>query len=295
MKNLKKYLLASLISLSIISCSEDSIPVANNVTLEFNNTFAETTIVLGNETSTEATANTSAEGQTHHFSELKYIISNIRLVNAEGNEFPYNTQNLDNGATIIDQSKEATLKYVLSNIPTADYTQIKFGLGVKAALNTLSEESFPTFYAAAGANDTSLHWYWATGYRFTKIEGFYGTNNTPLSIHTGSVLGGTKTDESTWSSAETHARNAYRDITLELTTNAMVGENAPTIKIKADFKNLLSGTKSITLDAANEGFTSGTAPSYHSSPDVMVQFVDNIGGNGETNTKGMFSITSVEN
>ena len=295
MKNLKKYLLASLISLSIISCSEDSIPVANDVTLEFNNTFNETTIVLGDQTSSEATANTSAESQAHHFSELKYIISNIRLVNAEGVEIPYNTQNLDEGATIIDQSKEATLKYVLNNIPTADYTQIKFGLGVKAALNTLSEESFPIFYAAAGAHDTSLHWYWATGYRFTKIEGFYGEDNTPLSIHTGSVLGGDADDETTWSAEETHARNAYRDITLDLTTNAMVGENSPTIKIKADFNNLLSGTKSITLNAANEGFTSGSAPSYHSSPDIMVQFVDNIGGDGDTDTKGMFSITSVEN
>lgn len=295
MKNLKKYLLASLVSLSIISCSEDSIPVANDVTLEFNNTFGETTIILGDATSTEATTNTSTEGQAHHFSELKYIISNIRLVNAEGVEFPYNTQNLDNGATIIDQSKESTLKYVLNNIPTADYTQIKFGLGVKEQLNTLSEESFPIFYAAAGAHDTSLHWYWATGYRFTKIEGFYGVDNTPLSIHTGSVLGGTKDDESTWSSLETHARNAYRDITLDLATNAMVGKNSPTIKIKADFKNLLSGTNTITLDTASEGFTSGTAPSYHSSPNVMVNFVDNIGGNGDTDTKGMFSITSVEN
>ena len=127
MKNLKKYLLLSLISLSIISCSEDGIPVANNVTLEFNNTFGDTTIILGDATSTEATVNTSTEGQAHHFSELKYIISNIRLVNADGLEFPYNVNNLDTGATIIDQSKPETLQYVLNNIPTAEYTQIKFG------------------------------------------------------------------------------------------------------------------------------------------------------------------------
>ena len=73
MKNLKKYLLAALVSLSIISCSEDGIPVANDVTLEFNNTFGATTIVLGDATSAEATTNTSTEGQVHNFSELKYI------------------------------------------------------------------------------------------------------------------------------------------------------------------------------------------------------------------------------
>lgn len=295
MKNLKKYLLLSIMSIALVSCNDDDTPVANDVILEFHNTFGEDTIVLGNATSAEASVNTSDEGQTHHFSELKYIISNIRLVKTDGTEIPYHINDLDNGATIIDQANSETLQYVLKTIPTAEYAQIKFGLGVKAELNLLNEEAFPNFYAAAGAHDTQLHWYWATGYRFTKIEGFFGEENTPLSIHTGSVLGGDVDDESTWSSEETHARNAYRDISLALTTNAVVGENAPIIRIKADFKNLLSGTKSITLTAASDGHISGTAPSHHSSPDVMIDFVDNIGGNGDTDITGMFSIKSVEN
>ncbi|QVY64376.1 MbnP family protein [Polaribacter sp. Q13] len=291
MKNLKKYLLASLVSLSIISCSEDGIPVANDVTLEFNNTFGTTTIVLGDATSAEATTNTSTEGQVHHFEELKYVISNIRLVNAEGVEFPYNTQNLDEGATIIDQSKEATLKYVLNDIPTANYTQIKFGLGIKEALNTLDEELFPSFYNA----DLSIHWFWATGYRFAQIEGFYGVDNAPLAIHTGSVLGGDPDDESTWNNADVHARNAYRDITLDLSTDAMVGENSPTITIKADFNKVLSGINTITLETPTEGYTAGTFATKHVSPNVMVEYVDNMAGNGDTDIKGMFSIESVEN
>ena len=207
MKNLKKYLLASLVSLSIISCSEDSIPVANDVTLEFNNTFGATTIVLGDATSADATVNTSTEGQTHHFEELKYVISNIRLIDVEGNEFPYNVNNLDEGATIIDQSKTATLQYVLTDIPSDEYTQIKFGLGVKSELNTLNEEQFPNFYAAAGANDTEMHWEWGTGYRFTKIEGFYGAANDVLSFHSGSTVEGTSGEESTY----TQGVDAYRD------------------------------------------------------------------------------------
>jgi hypothetical protein len=48
MQNLKKYLLLSAFSLGVISCqNSDDSPVANNVTLEFNNTFKNTTIVLG--------------------------------------------------------------------------------------------------------------------------------------------------------------------------------------------------------------------------------------------------------
>lgn len=287
MKNLKKYLLLSVISLSIISCSDDYIPVANDVTLEFNNTFGDETIVLGDATSTEATTNTSSSDDVHHFEELKYVISNIRLINEEGIETPYNINDLDNGATVVNQAKEETLQYVLSDIPTANYTQIKFGLGVETALNTLDEERFPEFYAAAGANNTEMHWEWGTGYRFTKIEGFYGIDNAELSIHTGSTVDGTKDDKSTYTYVQ--GVDAYRDITLDLSTSAMVGNAAPTIVIKADFDKLLSGAIN-TIDLTSSNAT----PSVHNANN-MVLFVDNIGGNGDADITGMFSVESVEN
>lgn len=285
MRNLKNYFLLALVPLAFISCdNSDDDPVANNVTLVFDNTFGNTSIVLGDATSTDATTNTSTSGQVHHFSELKYVISNIRLINADGVEFPYNVNDLDNGATVVNQANTETLQYVLSDIPTAEYTQIKFGLGVKSELNTLDEASFPNFYATAGANDTEMMWEWGTGYRFTKIEGFYDTDNKELSVHTGSTVEGTNGDESTY----TQGVDAYRDISLDLPTNAIVGKSAPVITIKADFNYLLSGTNTITLGDGN------ATPSIHSANN-MVLFVDNIGGDGEDNMTGMFSISSVEN
>ncbi|MCG1035609.1 MbnP family protein [Polaribacter sargassicola] len=282
MKNIKKYLLLSLISLGIISCSEDSIPVANDVTLEFNNTFGSETIILGDATSVEATVNTSTSGQAHYFSELKYVISNISLIDEDDNEFLYHVNDLDNGATVVNQAKTETLQFLLSDIPTANYTQIKFGLGVKTALNTLDEVSFPNFYAAAGANDTAMHWEWGTGYRFTKIEGFYGDDNAELSIHTGSTVEG---EEGSY----TQGVDAYREIILDLPVTANVGSASPKIVIKADFDALLSGqTNTIELGEGN------AAPSIHHAGN-MVLFVDNIGGNGDTDVTGMFSVESVQN
>lgn len=290
MQNLKKYLLLSAAALAFASCSNDDDPVANNVTLEFNNTFKSTTIVLGNATSSSATVNTSATGQLHHFSELKYVISNIRLIKEDGTEIPYNVNDLDKGATVIDQSKAATLSYVLSNIPSATYKQIKFGLGIKADQNTLNQAKFPNFYATAGANDTQMMWEWGTGYRFTKIEGFYDTDNKTMSIHSGSTVEGTEGDSATY----TQGVDAYRDITLNLTTNAIVGSNAPKIKIKADFDKLLSGkTNTITLSTGT-GMNNNATPNIHTAVQ-MVKFVDNLGGNGTSDISGMFSVTSVEN
>jgi len=288
MQNLKKYLLLSISSLTFISCSSDEDnAVANNVTLEFNNTFKNTTIVLGNAASTSATTNTSAAGQVHHFSELKYVISNIRLVKDNGDEVPYNVNDLDKGATVIDQSKTASLSYVLSNVPAASYKQIKFGLGIKPEQNTLDQVRFPNFYAAAGANDTAMMWEWGSGYRFTKVEGFYDTDNKTMSIHTGSTVKGDAPNY-------TQGVNAYRDVTLNLTVNAVVGSKAPKIKIQADFDKMLSGkTNTITLSTGT-GNNDNATPNVHTAAQ-MVKFVDNFGGNGSSDITGMFSVTAVEN
>ncbi|MBZ4190540.1 MbnP family protein [Niabella beijingensis] len=288
MKNFKKYLLLSAFPLALFSCSKsDDVPVANNVTLHFNNTFKSTTIVLGNATTATATVNTSAKGQVHHFSELKYVISNIRLIKADGTEIPYNINDLDKGATVVNQAKSETLDYTLSNIPTGEYKQIKFGLGIKQDLNTLDQVKFPKFYAAAGSNDTEMMWEWGTGYRFTKLEGFYDTDNKEMSIHTGSTVKGTE-------GAYTQGVDGYRDITLDLTTHAIVGRNAPKVTIKADFDKLLSGkTNTITLTTGT-GMDDNATPNIHTA-DQMVKFVDNLGGNGSSDITGMFSIGSVEN
>ncbi|RKO71346.1 hypothetical protein D7322_11310 [Sphingobacterium puteale] len=287
MKKLMNYLILSAVSFVMISCSKnDNNPVANNVSLHFNNTFKDKTIVLGGATSTDASVNTSEKDQVHRLSELKYVISNIRLVKADGTEIPYNVNDLDKGATVVNQAKPASLDYLLTNIPVGEYRQLKFGLGVKQEINTLDQVRFPVFYEAAGANDTDMMWQWATGYRFTKIEGFYGVENIAFKIHTGSTLNGTGGQPETY----TQGVDAYRDITLNLTTTAFVGNNTPKIKIKADFDKLLSGRTKISLTAKN-----ATTPSKHSGMEAMEIFVNNIGGDGKEDKTGMFSVESVEN
>ncbi|WDF67445.1 hypothetical protein PQ465_14155 [Sphingobacterium oryzagri] len=288
MKNLKNYACYAICLLVLASCSKnDDVPAANNLTLHFNNTFRDNTIVLGNATAASATVNTSAEGQVHHFSELKYVISNIRLVREDGTEIPYNINDLDRGATVVDHARQATLDYVLSNIPSANYKQLKFGLGVKTELNTLDQVRFPGFYATAGTNDTEMMWEWGTGYRFTKIEGFYDTDNKQLSIHTGSTVVGTAGNY-------TQGVDAYRDVVLDFPTVATVGQRAPRVVIKADFDKLLSGASNTIRLSSGTGHNNNATPNIHTAAQ-MSRFVDNIGGNGTSDITGMFSVTSVEN
>ena len=287
MKNLKQLFIVTILSATLFSCNNDDNAVSNNVSLEFNNTFGNTAIILGDATSSTATSITSTSGQVHHFSELKYVISNIRLIRNDGTEVPYNINDLDKGATVIDQSSPQTLNYILNNIPSGTYSQLKFGLGIKAELNTLDEVRFPNFYASAGENDTEMMWEWGAGYRFTKIEGFYDTDNKPMSIHSGSTIQGSE-------GSFTQGVDAYRDVTLNLADNAIVGNSAPKIKIKADFNKLLSGsTNTITLSTGT-GMNDNATPNIHTAVQ-MIKFVDNLGGNGTSDISGMFSISAVEN
>lgn len=289
MKTFKKYLLLSALPVAFISCDKGKgIPAANNLTLNFNNTFKTTTIIIA-DTPMTATINTSAAGQTHRLKELKYVISNIRLVKDDGTEFPYHVNNLDKGAVVVNQAKKESLSYVLSNVPTGDYKQIKFGLGVKKELNTLDQVKFPKFYNAAGANDLDIMWDWGIGYRFLKLEGYYGADNKQMSIHFGSTEQGKKDGE------RVQGVDAYRDILLALPTNATVGRSAPQININADFDKLLSGkTNTITLTTGTTKNDNAITPNIHTA-NLMVKFVDNLGGNGKSDLSGMFSISSVKN
>lgn len=283
MTTLSKHVILFAALSTLLSCSKNE-RIANDITLHFNNTFKDRTIVLGDATSSNATVNSSAEGQEHHLSELKYVISNIRLIKADGSEIPYYSNDLDKGATVVNQAKPQTLDFLLRNIPAGEYKQIKLGLGVKPELNTLDEVRFPKFYSEAGANDTKMMWEWGTGYRFTKLEGFYGVDNKTMSIHTGSTVEGNNGDPASY----TQGVNAYRDITLVFPKNAIVGKNSPKIIIKADFDKLLSGkTNTITLGAGN------ATPNIHTAVNMLL-FVDNLGGNGSSDISGMFSISSVE-
>lgn len=289
MKNTIKYFALSVLTIAMASCSsDDNSTAANKVTLSFMNTFGDKTIVLGEANSTTATVHTSAEGQVHHFSELKYVISNIRLIKNDGKEIPYFINDLDQGATVINQAKESSLNYVLRDIPKGEYKQIKFGLGVRSDLNVLNEVRFPNFYAAAGANDTEMMWEWGTGYRFTKIEGFYEADHKQMSIHTGSTL------EDGDNNDLKQGVDAYRDVVLDLPVLAQVGKSSPVILIKADFNALLSGKSNTITLSSGTGSDDNATPNVHTAVQ-MVKFVDNLGGNGLNDVSGMFSVLQVKN
>lgn len=302
MRKIKTILMAITTVAALSSCSKkddnnDSTPA--KVTLQFDHYVGAEKLTLGTDAG-GAKAYTS-NGQTLKFSEVKYVITNVVLVKADGTKVPYHTEDLDKGGFLINQADAASLAPVLNEIPSGDYKGIEFGLGVKKELNNLSlQDKFPNFYKLTGSfkQKEIMHWEWANGYRFVKLEGWY-SNPTPgknkegedllaitdgeLSIHIGSAFKGTKVLDEKGKTKEikdliiNNDRDAFRFVSLDFPKTLSVKKGATAkVTIKADFDKLINGTNKISLN--------GKIPVVHNL-DNMFPFVNNIGGNQDLEGK----------
>lgn len=231
--------------LTFISCrnndeDDSSIDTKGNLQLKFENGFNNLGDIVLNQTT-----QTSSQGQKHQFSNIKYVISNISLIDENGNEFKYNENNPDKGAFIIDQDDAvAGIVYVnLNAVPKNNYKKVKFGLGISQNAYLLGQDGQAEFWNKA--KQKGMSWSWAAGYVFVKLEGKYGTGSpdTEFMNHTGNM--GNVTANGT--------PDLYREITLSLPTTARVtGEITLSVHILADLNQYLSGETPLVLSAAND-------------------------------------------
>ncbi|MDW9380844.1 MbnP family protein [Chryseobacterium sp. JV558] len=231
---------------SFVSCdssrdddnSQDTTP--GKLQIKFQNGFNNVGDVILNQT-----VQTSSQGQKHNFSALKYVISNITLIDENGNEFKYNENNPDKGAFIVDQADAvAGVVYLnLDGIQKNNYKKIRFGLGISQKAYLLGQDGQAEFWTKA--KQKGMSWSWAAGYVFVKLEGKYGADSPSKEFmnHTGN-MGNVIANEQP---------DLYREITLNLPTTARVtGQIRPSIHILADLNQFLSGDKALTLTTAND-------------------------------------------
>ncbi|MPS64230.1 MbnP family protein [Chryseobacterium sp.] len=230
---------------TFISCrsndeDDSSAEAKGNLQLKFENGFTNLGDIVLNQTT-----QTSSQGQKHQFSNMKYVISNISLIDENGNEFKYHENNPDKGAFIIDQADAiAGIVYVnLNEIPKNNYKKIKLGLGISQNAYLLGQDGQAEFWNKA--KQKGMSWSWAAGYVFVKLEGKYGINSldTEFMNHTGN-MGNVMANGTP---------DLYREITLNLPTTARVtNQIIPSIHILADFNQYLSGEIPLVLNSTND-------------------------------------------
>ena len=102
----------------------------------------------------------NAAGDTFQITTYKYYISNITVMAANGAVYTEPAS-----YHLIDQSKPDSWKFTLKGLPAADYSSVKFLIGVDSAHNTNGVDT--------GALDPAngMIWDWSTGYIMAKMEG----------------------------------------------------------------------------------------------------------------------------
>ena len=108
----------------------------------------------------DGTSYTKADGQTFKVTKFKYLVSNVKLLRADGTAFA-----APESYYLVDAAQPATAHLVVPNVPLAAYAGLSFVVGVDPLRNTAG--------AQTGALDPSndLYWDWTAGYVFLKMEG----------------------------------------------------------------------------------------------------------------------------
>lgn len=154
---LYRLLLLALVFPLLTSCNDDdeeTTPSAD-VTVQFRNLVAGQNITLGQ-------TYTSPSGDTYTVEDFKYYISNVKLLNANGDVVYTEPESYH----LINETAGNTA-FTLAGVPAGSYSKIAFSMGVDEARNHSTDQE--------GDLDPSsdMVWDWDTGYKFLLLEGTY--------------------------------------------------------------------------------------------------------------------------
>lgn len=106
---------------------------------------------------------------------LEYYISGITLIEASSMEIPIN----DTIVALVSPHEEISTVVNLGAFEVSEIIGVRFHIGVPEALNHLDPTLYPEGHAL-GLHTESMHWSWATGYKFLAYDGTCGTDLTSV-------------------------------------------------------------------------------------------------------------------
>lgn len=254
----------AMITLFFTSCSSDDdmnddLSGEGNIKVYFDNS------VDGDDLLLDSSLYTNSNGETLKITRFNYIVSNFVLTDEMGNEFTYPSEE----SYFIISEEENQLSLDLSNVPSGNYTSMKFGIGVPMERFNQGETAQQEFWDYA--QTFNLTWAWVAGYKFINYEGKYtaptvdGEKN--FKVHLGNL----------------GDQDNYREVTLNFPNTARVRtDETPDVHLVVDANQILDGETKIELaPVLNAG---GTSP-YMFDP----VFAEPIANNAKT----MFTVDHI--
>ncbi len=201
---MKNLLLIVLLSTSVLLYSQ------TNFNLEIRHTLDDSNPVMN-------TIETNSETNDFKITRLQYYISRISIIH-DGNQI---TSIDDSVAVLLNVNNELISTIPLGEQNISSVEGVKFHIGVYSPVNNEDPSLWPMSHPFAPQNP-SMHWGWASGYRFVAFEGVSGMNFSQLWQFHG--LGNVN----------------YFEIEPVMTSSVDVS-GTETIKISANYVDALSG------------------------------------------------------
>lgn len=208
---------------------------------------------LGADTYAWNTPVVSGNGETFKVTRLQYYVSRFTLIHDGGQIMAIS----DDTIALIKASSDHTA-IQLGSLPITSIEAIKFHIGVFSPVNNEDPAQYPSEHPLA-PQIPSMHWGWASGYRFLAYEGLAGSNFTQAfelhalgneNYHEQSVaLSGQDVDGTTVIAVDANYIEGLRNIPL---SNGVIahGEN---LEDKVAIENFRDYVFSARTDALNLG------------------------------------------
>jgi hypothetical protein len=230
---LKNIVAIAALALVFTSCSKDDDPVLDttptgngSLKLEFDNVYGDANFAFGTEY-------TNSNGEKIKATNAIYIISNIVLTKEDGSTY---TVPKSQSYFFVNESNAASTVITIPNVPAANYTKVKFGVGVDKAQFDAGASGQGTLWETAGSPSLGMTWSWAAGYKFVKFEGTVTSathTDANFRVHTG----------------KTGDVYNYAEATLTFPSKALVRTTiTPQVHIMADLKTVIDGTTKINFE-----------------------------------------------
>jgi hypothetical protein len=226
----KIFFLAAMSAMLFTSCKKETIIAEHegDATISFDAKVGTTDFALNQ--------NIVIGARTYNFKNLRYWVSNVSLIKADGSELVIpdsyflveetNAVAVQDGAYTYPAKKREDI--ILKDLALADYKQIKFSIGVDATHNDNLSIQAGELSQLSGM--TNVSWMWHTSYIFTTLQGTVTEGAT------------TKTFK-----AETGLNANLKTVTLDLPQNVKISSAKSTkISLSLDVAKVLDGIDLIT-------------------------------------------------
>lgn len=257
----------------LVACNAPTTPTAQNSAATEDSTVAIQFAAQVNGTAADCGGsfqNVGLANSTISFSDFRFYVSDVRLINAQGEEVPVMlTQDglwqVDDIALLDfenatgacgEAGTEAMNNKIVGTVPSGSYNGIVFTLGLPFEQNHLDTTTAPS-----PLNVSALWWNWQFGYKFARVDLLVeGTDPAGYNIHLGST-GCLSENGNTAPSAECSNSNRVevRLNNFDPTTNTIVADAGGLLQRTDLSKNAPEppGCMSMTVDSDCPGVFTG--------------------------------------